>query len=132
MNEQNYFGFIKEPFASDLRVEELYPTPYLAATTERILYAIKLGAASLVTGEVGSGKSTALRYAASKLHPSRYRIIPVIASSGSLIEMLRQICIGLDIPHTVMSVSKLTKMIREVVTETAGRKQVPVLVIDKC
>lgn len=131
MNEQNYFGFIKEPFASDLRVEELYPTPYLAATTERILYAVKLGAVSLVTGEVGSGKSTALRYAASKLHPSRYRIIPVIASSGSLIEMLRQICIGLDIPHTVMSVSKLTKMIREVVTETAGRKQVPVLVIDE-
>jgi general secretion pathway protein A len=131
MNEQHFFGFLKEPFASDLRVEELYPTPSLSATTERILYAIRLGAVSLVTGEVGSGKSTALRYASSKLHPSKYRVIPVIASSGSLIEMLRQICIGLDIPHTVMSLAKLSKMIRDVIQETAHRKQVPVLVIDE-
>lgn len=131
MNEQHFFGFLKEPFAPDVKVEELYPTPYLSATTERLLYAVRLGAVSLVTGEVGSGKSTALRYAASKLHPSQYRVIPVIASSGSLIEMLRQICIGLDIPHTVMSLAKLSKMIRDVVAETVQRKQVPVLVIDE-
>jgi len=131
MHEQHFFGFLKEPFVSDLKVEDLYPTPSLAATTDRVLYAVRLGAVSLVTGEVGSGKSTALRYAASKLHPSQYRVIPVIATSGSLIEMLRQICIGLDIPHTVMSLAKLSKMIRDVVAETAQRKQVPVLVIDE-
>ena len=42
MNEQHYYGFAKEPFAQDLRVEDLNPAPYLAATTERILYAIRL------------------------------------------------------------------------------------------
>ena len=131
MNEQNYFGFCKEPFASDLKVEELYPTPYLAATTERILYAIRLGAVSLVTGEVGAGKSTALRYATSKLHPSQYKVVSIIATTGSMVEMLRQICIGLDIAHSIISISKLMKMIRGVVIETAQRKQVPVLVIDE-
>ena len=49
MNEQHYYGFTKEPFAQDVRVEDLYPASYLTATTERILYAIKLGAVCLVT-----------------------------------------------------------------------------------
>lgn len=131
MNEQHYYGFAKEPFAADVRVEDLYPAPYLAATTERILYAIRLGAVSLITGEVGSGKSTALRYAASKLHPSQYKVVPVIATSGSLIEMLRQICIGLDVAYTYTSVARLAKTIRDVVAETARKKQIPVLVIDE-
>jgi len=131
MHEHHYFGFIREPFASDLRIEDLYQTPYLAGATERILYAIRIGAVSVITGEVGSGKSTALRYASNKLHPSRYKVIPVIASTGSMVEMLRQICIGLDIAHSIMSITKLMKMIRDVVIETAQRKQVPVLVIDE-
>jgi general secretion pathway protein A len=131
MNERHYYGFTREPFAQDLKVEDLYPAPYLTTTHERLLYAIRLGAVSVVTGEVGSGKSTALRYTTSKLHPSQYKIIPVIATSGSLIEMLRQICIGLDVAYTNTSVAKLTKTIRDIVTETAQKKQVPVLVIDE-
>ena len=131
MNEQHYYGFAKEPFAQDVRVEDLYPAPYLAATTERILYAIKLGAVSLITGEVGSGKSTALRYTASKLHPSQYKVIPIIATSGSLIEMLRQICMGFGVASSNTSVVKLARLVRDVVTETAQKKQVPVLIIDE-
>ncbi|CAO0824317.1 hypothetical protein DFAR_570030 [Desulfarculales bacterium] len=37
---------------------------------KRFEYAIRLGALALVTGDVGSGKSTSLRWAASRLHPS--------------------------------------------------------------
>jgi type II secretory pathway predicted ATPase ExeA len=131
MHEQHYFGFTREPFAPDLRVEELYQTPALLATTERLLYAVRLGAVSLVTGEVGSGKSTCLRYAMSKLHPSQYKVISVIASTGSMIEMLRQICISLDVSHTINSMSKLAKIIRDLVLETAQKREVPVLVIDE-
>jgi general secretion pathway protein A len=82
MNERHYYGFTKAPFAQDVRVEDFYPAPYLAPITERILYAIRLGAVSLVTGEVGSGKSTALRYAASKLHPSQYKVFPLLRRAG--------------------------------------------------
>ncbi|CAO0823585.1 hypothetical protein DFAR_3800007 [Desulfarculales bacterium] len=38
--------------------------------TKRFEYAIRLDALALVTGDVGSGRSTALRWVASKLHPS--------------------------------------------------------------
>jgi len=41
----------------------------LEGVKERFLYAVSLGAISVITGDVGSGKSTALRYASGGLHP---------------------------------------------------------------
>lgn len=128
---RHYFGFTKEPFSSDIRVDELYHTGALEAAKERILYAVNLGAVSVITGDVGSGKSTALRYASSTLHPSMYHIIHVVASTGSVIEVLRQICMAFDIEWTSTSCSKLTKNIRATVIEMARKKQVPVLIIDE-
>ena len=45
----------------------------------------------MVTGEVGSGKSTALRGAAYGLHPSEYKPLSVTATSGAITELYRQI-----------------------------------------
>jgi general secretion pathway protein A len=90
-NYKAYFGFTAEPFAQDIPTDKLFPTPALRSTTERSLFAINLGAVCVITGEVGAGKSTTLRYLSSKLHPSSYRLIPVIASTGSTLEVLRQI-----------------------------------------
>jgi type II secretory pathway predicted ATPase ExeA len=94
---RHFFGFTKEPFASDIKVDDLYHTPALEGMKERFLYAVNLGAMSVVTGDVGSGKSTALRYVSSFLHPSQYHVIPVIATTGSVIEICKQICIALEV-----------------------------------
>jgi len=128
---KNFFGFSCEPFAQDIPVAKLYPIPALKSTTERCLFAIELGAVCVVTGDVGAGKSTTLRYASSKLHPSKYRIIPIIASSGSNLEILRQICQDLDADSTSNSIARLTKTIRTQVQETALRKQIPVFIVDE-
>ncbi|MBM4315547.1 MAG: AAA family ATPase, partial [Deltaproteobacteria bacterium] len=66
MSYKTFFGFQKEPFAQDVQLDDLYPLPGLQAVTERFLYALNLGAVSIITGDVGSGKSTALRHAAGK------------------------------------------------------------------
>jgi len=58
MDLRHVFGFSREPFAQDLKVEELYPIPGLKALTERFLYAVHLGLVMAITGEVGTGKST--------------------------------------------------------------------------
>jgi len=70
----------REPFAKDIPPDKLYPLPGLQAATERLQYAASLAAVAIITGEVGAGKSTTLRYTASKLHPSLYRVIPVVAA----------------------------------------------------
>lgn len=128
---RHFFGFTKEPFSQDIRVDELYHTAALEAVKERFLYAVNLGAVSVITGDVGSGKSTALRYASSSLHPSQYQLIPVIATTGSVIEVLKHICMALGIEWSSISLAKLTHTIRGVIAEIAKRRQVPVLIIDE-
>jgi len=90
-NYRSFFGFTKEPFATDLKIKEILETDELKAVTKRLDYTIRLGGAALVTGEIGSGKSTALRYSAEKLHPSEYETFYVTATSGSILELYRQI-----------------------------------------
>lgn len=70
---RSFFGFTREPFSSEISTEEILQTPDVIAVSDRFDYALRLGAMALVTGEVGSGKSTALRFATSHLHPSEYR-----------------------------------------------------------
>jgi general secretion pathway protein A len=131
LNYKNYFGFERELFRQDIGVQELYPLPRLQALYERFLYAVQLAAVAVITGEVGSGKSTSLRYASSKLHPSEYRIIPVLANTGTVIEVYRQIALALSAETTASSISRLTKLIRSLIAEIAARKERPILVIDE-
>lgn len=57
----------------------------------RFNYGVELGGVVTITGEIGSGKSTALRYAAGQLHPAEYKPTHLIATSGSIMELYRQI-----------------------------------------
>ncbi|CAO0820568.1 hypothetical protein DFAR_160012 [Desulfarculales bacterium] len=80
---------------------------------KRFEYAIRLGAPALVNGDVGSGKSTALRWAASRRHPSEYQIIWVTIAQGSILELYRQICVELEVGTASFSRAILTKLIRK-------------------
>jgi len=128
---KHFFGFQREPFPQDVKVEDLYPLPGLKALAERFAYALDLGAISVITGEVGTGKSTSLRYASAPLHPSQYRILPVTANTGTILEILKQILLSLQVESRSLSITLLTKTLRSLLAEIAGRKQQPVLVIDE-
>ncbi|MBL0713544.1 MAG: ATP-binding protein [Desulfosarcina sp.] len=86
-----FFGFEKEAFTADIAVAEILETGQLAAAKNRFNYSLGLGAIYLITGEIGSGKSTAIRYLLNGLHPSEYKIIYVTATSGSILELYRLI-----------------------------------------
>jgi len=53
-----FFGFKKEPFSQDIRVEDMMKHAGLMGVKERFLYAVNLGAVAVITGDVGSGKSS--------------------------------------------------------------------------
>jgi type II secretory pathway predicted ATPase ExeA len=128
---RSLFGFKREPFAADLRREDLLQTPALTAVAERFAYVVRLGAVGLVTGEVGSGKSTALRWAAGALHPSEYRVLWITASGGSILETYRQISAALEIESKSFSRALLTRTIRSQVLGLVAQKIHPVLIIDE-
>jgi len=84
---RSFFGLEKEPFIQDLDFDEILQTDELLEVKLRVDYALRIGGIALVTGEIGSGKSTALRFAAEKLHPSEYQTFYVTASTGSIMEL---------------------------------------------
>ncbi len=127
-----FFGLQREPFTADISLKEILVTPTIKTITERIQYTIRLGAVALVTGDIGSGKSTALRHVTGNLHPSKYRVISVTATSGSILELYRQIISKMGINCNSNSRAFLTKTIKQEVLELShGKKMQVVLVIDE-
>jgi type II secretory pathway predicted ATPase ExeA len=127
-----FFGFKKEPFGSDLQINEILQTPELIAVKERFDYTLRIGAIALVTGDIGSGKSTALRYAMGQLHPSEYITLYLIASSGSILELYRQLLVELGFNTTATSRATMTRLIKREIQElVVGKKMKVALIIDE-
>jgi general secretion pathway protein A len=131
-NYRTFFGFTTEPFGTDLSLDQILVTAGLDGVKKRFDYCLRLGGIGLVTGEIGSGKSTALRYAAGKLHPSEYHTFFVVASSGSILELYRQICEQLGISRSSNSKAVMTSLIRkQILNLVQGKKIKVVLIIDE-
>jgi type II secretory pathway predicted ATPase ExeA len=132
MSYRTFFGLAGEPFRADLDLDAILRTDDLLAVHERLRYTVRLGAIALVTGEVGAGKSTALRWAAGQLHPSKYKSLWITASSGSILEVYRQLLAELDINTASSSRAVLTRKIREQIANLVNtKKQQPLLIIDE-
>ncbi len=127
-----FFQLHREPFVADISHSEILITPDIKGAEDRISYAISLGSVALITGEIGSGKFTALRYVSGKLHPSEYRIIHVTASNGSILELYRNILGELDLEPVGSSRTRMTRQIKQQVKDTViGKKMKIVLIIDE-
>jgi len=128
---KHFFGFTKEPFHRNIPVTELYELPGLASVYERVAFTVNCGAIGIITGDVGSGKSTSLRYACSKMHTSKYQIISVTAIEGTLLDLLRKIVIGLNIGINSNSPAILIKHIQNTILDIVNKKKIPILIIDE-
>ncbi|MDY0223630.1 MAG: AAA family ATPase [Desulfobacterium sp.] len=127
-----FFQLHREPFIADISHKEILVTPDIKGVEDRISYAVSLGSVALITGEIGSGKSTALRYVSGKFHPSEYRIIHVTASNGSILELYRNILGELDLDPVGSSRTRMTRQIKQQVIDTViGKKMKMILIIDE-
>ena len=134
MNEvyRNFFGLTREPFRPDLPVKEILETVEIQGVVQRFDYVVRLGSIGVITGEIGSGKSTALRYAAARLHPSKYRVVFVTATSGSILEIYRMVLESFGIETASSSRASLMRSIRKEIAHLVREKRMQVvLVIDE-
>lgn len=129
---RTFFGLSKEAFPANIDIDEILVTPEVQGVKKRFDYAVRLGCSVAITGDVGSGKSTALRYAASSLHPSEYKVFYVTATTGSIIELYRQIVEELGVEKTSISRAIMMSTIKNEIKEfVQGKKMKTVLIIDE-
>lgn len=124
-----YFGLTQTPFSQD--VKELLPTVNVTSVLERIRYVMELGAVGIITGDIGSGKSSAVRFAINKLHPAEHSILYVTATTGSVIELYRQIAHSLKLETLSPSRSYLQRAIKQAVAELTNKKRKLLLIVDE-
>ena len=83
---QSHFGFTRMPFRRDLAPGMLHRHRGHAEATARIGWCVAEHALGVFTGEVGAGKTVAVRAALTSLDPSRHTIIylgnPAVGARG--------------------------------------------------
>lgn len=126
-----YFGLKSEPFTSEIAAKNLLKLPSMVSVKERFDYVMN-GGVLVVTGEVGSGKSTSLRWSQSQFHPSQHLFLNITATGGSLIEFYRQLCWDLDAVIKSASRSGILRCFKSTIREiTATKKQKITVVVDE-
>src|SRR5206468_11648869 len=94
---ESFFGFKKMPFSDSPDPKQLFASQTWNQVRTRLEFLAQHHGVGLVTGEVGAGKSTAARVFTAALNPSLYKILYVHFSSGSALDLLRQIALELDL-----------------------------------
>ena len=70
-----FYGLEQTPFSRGMPTEELYPSASLEETLSRLAYAAERQLFTVVTGDCGTGKTTAIRRFTDTLDPSKFKIL---------------------------------------------------------
>ena len=126
-----HFALTRMPFETPAHTDELFESNARREAEARLHHLIELKGIGLITGEVGSGKTTVCRHIASALHPGLYRVGYVSLTTGNVLDMYKAIAWELGLP-TERSRATAYRAIREEITRlVCEAKQLPVLVIDE-
>jgi len=88
---ETFFGFKKTPFSDCPDARQMFSSAAWLQVKTRFDFLVQHPGVGLLTGEVGAGKSTAARMFTSALNPNLHKVLYVHFSSGTALDLLRQI-----------------------------------------
>lgn len=128
---ESFFGFKKTPFSDSPDVKQLFASEAWDQVKTRLEFLANHHGVGLLTGEVGAGKSTAARAFSATLNPNLYKILYVHFSSGSALDLLRQIALELNLEPAHRRGDLGRQIAEAVVRLNQGKKQHPILIVDE-
>jgi len=128
---RKYFGLMNYAFTSSLPAEDLYASAGQAEAEARLRHLLNLRGIGLITGEVGSGKTTLCRKVVSTLHTGLYRVFYVPLSTGNVMDMYKSIAWELGLPTERNRASAFRIIRAEISRLCLEAKQRPVLIVDE-
>ena len=128
---QSYFGFTTMPFGRALAPGMLFRSGEHAQAAARIGYGIDTRGITVITGEVGVGKTVAARAAIDRAEPTRHHLIyipdPTIGARG----IYHHIVSALGVKPSFHNAALVPQARDALAAETAERGRVPILCIDE-
>ena len=126
-----FFGFKKPPFPDNPDGKQLFVSQAWNQLKARLQFLIDYHGAGLLTGEVGSGKSTAARTFTAALNPNLYRVLYLHWTSGSALDLLRQLALALDLEPAHRRGDLVRQISDNIVRLNQNKKQHPILILDE-
>ncbi|MGH4015916.1 MAG: ExeA family protein [Pseudonocardiaceae bacterium] len=128
---QGYFGFTRTPFGRDLAPAMPHRHASHGEAVARIGWCVVERRIGVITGEVGAGKTVAIRAALSTLDPTRHTIIYLPNPTVGVRGIHHQIVAALGRQPLVHHATLVPQTADALATEQAERGRTPVLVIDE-
>lgn len=128
---EEFYGLKKKPFSKTPDPEFLYLSKTHEEALARLQYAVEEREIALLTGEVGSGKTTITRALMDNLDEVKYRTVLVLNPRLSPLQFLKLLLKRLDIPQVPSNRHELTELLYERIYELYSSGITPVLIIDE-
>ncbi len=128
---RKFFGLTRHPFEKDLKPGELFDSAAAKELEARLNYLLQLRGIGLITGEVGSGKTSICRKVATSLNAGLYRVFYVPLTTGNVTDIYKSIAWEMGLT-TERSLAALYRSIRGEVNRLCLESKIrPILIIDE-
>lgn len=128
---QEFYGFTQVPFSKSIATDCLFPTGGQKELTARLSYLVRERGFGLITGEIGSGKSTAVRAFTAGLDPNRYLVLYLANPTTGMTGIYRDLLLGLG-HEPPFSRPRLVARLRDAFADLLGAKRrVPIVILDE-
>ena len=128
---QAYYGFTRMPFGRGLAPSMLHRHAGHAEAVARISWCVDQHALGVITGEVGAGKTVAVRAATAALDTSRHVVIYLPNPSVGVRGMLHHVVAALGQVPSFYTATLVPQAAAALAAEHAERGRTPVVVFDE-
>lgn len=125
-----YFPFNRDPFSRNLPASDIFISRGHQELLARLRHVIETGSLAVVTGHVGSGKSTTLRATMHNLDASRYRFIYLAHSELTPGEFYKNLLYQINV-QPQRGISENKRLVSQSMLEWNQKGVKPVVVIDE-
>ena len=129
---QDYFGLTEQAFSIAVNPRYLYMSPKHREALAHLLYGVQGGGFVMLTGEVGTGKTTIVRSLLEQL-PKGTEIAIILNPMANVLELLQTICdeLGAEYDDDKVSLKRLTDALQSKLLENHRNGKNTVLLIDE-
>lgn len=127
---EQFFGFSATPFSKTIATQDVLQTPSLKEVTARLAMLVRERGIGLVTGEVGSGKSTTVRAFVATLDPNRHVIVQLAAPIASPGALYRSLLLALNQQIPFGAAAQIV-VLKTALSDLIANRKTPLIIIDE-
>lgn len=125
------YGLQTTPFTRTLNTDDILATASVKELHARLALTVRERGIALVTGEVGSGKSTAVRAFLAGLDPNRHTVLALTLPLTSPSALYRQLLMALNHPIPFGATAQIAAVRAALADLIQTQRRTPVIVLDE-